>query len=126
MMAVFQMLAEMIRPEEFLRLVAFAELVHVVEVVGADIPLRRVVGEFFSAIAAGVGVRGVGGRVEGGFDAGEHGAGPGVLAQVEGVLVAFGFVFVFEAIRAVGAGVLLFCFVDPMQASVKILNVRIK
>lgn len=37
----------------------------------------------------------------------ERGAGPGVAAQVEGVLVAFGFVFVLEAVLAICAFVLL-------------------
>lgn len=49
--------------------------------------------------------------MEGGLEAWEGGAGPGMAAQVEGVLVSFCFVFVFEAVIAVLACVLLFHFV---------------
>lgn len=53
LVAVLQVLPEVISPEEFLRLVAFAKFVHVVEVLGAHIPLRRV-RELLSTIAANV------------------------------------------------------------------------
>lgn len=49
--------------------------------------------------------------MKGGFGPGKSGAGPGVAAEVEGILMAFGFVFVLEAVRAVGAGILFFGFV---------------
>lgn len=54
--AVFEVLAEVVGAEELFGLVALAELVHLVEVVGADVPLRRI-GEFFPAVSACVGVR---------------------------------------------------------------------
>lgn len=108
-MAVLEMLSEMIRAVKLLRLVAFTELVHVVEVLGADVPLWRV-WKLETAVAAGVGT--IGGAVEGGFDTGERSAGPGVFAEMERVLVAFGFVFVLEAVRAVAAHVLFLGFVE--------------
>ncbi len=42
LVAVLQMLPEVIGTEELLRLVALAELVDMVQVFGADVPLRRV------------------------------------------------------------------------------------
>lgn len=51
--------------------------------------------------------------MEGCFGTGEGGAGPGVVAQMEGVLMTFGFVLIFETVRAVCASVLLFGLVDP-------------
>lgn len=108
-MAVLEMLPEVIGAVELLRLVALAELVHVVQVLGAQVPVGGVVGELVAAVAAYVGGSGVHGRgVEGGVDAGECGAGPGVATEMERVLVALSLVFVFEAIGAVLACVLLF------------------
>lgn len=46
--------------------------------------------------------------MEGGLEILEGGAGPRVTAEMEGVLVALGFVFVFETVVAVLACVLLF------------------
>ena len=109
---VLEVLAEMIRAEKLLRLVALAEFVHVVQVLGAKVPLRRV-GELVAAVAADVGAVDAG-LVEGCLGAGEGSAGPGVLSEVEGVLVALGFVFVFEAVGAVGACVLLFGFMQSV------------
>jgi hypothetical protein len=48
--------------------------------------------------------------VEGGLEAWESGAGPGMTAKVQGVLVALCFVLVLEPVVAVLAGVLLFHF----------------
>jgi len=111
-MTVLEVLAEMIRAEKLLRLVAFAELVHVVQVLGAEVPLRRI-GELVAAVAADICAIDAG-LVEGCSRAGEGSAGPGVLAEVEGVLVALGFVFVFEAVGTVCACVLLFGFVQSV------------
>lgn len=46
--------------------------------------------------------------MEGGLEASKGGAGPGMAAEMEGILVALGFVFVFESVTAVLACVLLF------------------
>lgn len=115
-MAVFQVLAEMVGAEELLCVVALAELVHAGQVLEAAVPVRlREVGELLAAVPAcvmgraGVCLCGGGARgVEGGLVAWEGGAGPGVAAEVEGVLVSFGFVLVLEAVVAELAGVLLF------------------
>lgn len=55
-MAVLEMLPEVVRAEEFLGLVALAEFVDGVEVLGAEVPVGTVgeVGEFFAAVAADV------------------------------------------------------------------------
>lgn len=42
LMAMFQVLTEMVRPEELLRLIAFAELVDMIQVLRAPVPLRRI------------------------------------------------------------------------------------
>ena len=49
-MAMFQMLAKVIGSKEFLRLVAFTEFVSRVQMLGADVPLRRV-GELITTVA---------------------------------------------------------------------------
>ena len=54
-MAVFEVLSEVISAEELLRLVAFAKLVNVIEVLSTLIPLRRI-GKFFAAISTCIGV----------------------------------------------------------------------
>lgn len=51
--------------------------------------------------------------MEGGLEASEGGAGPGVAAEMEGVLVALGFVFVLEPVVAILACVLFFHLVGP-------------
>ena len=109
-MAVLQMLPEVIGAEEFLRLVTLPELVYVVQVLGPNVPLWRV-GELLSAITAGIDVAFAGRCVIGGLNTRQDGAGPGVFAEMKGILVAFCFVLVFEPVGAVGAGVLLLSFV---------------
>lgn len=52
-MAVLQVLSEMVCTEELLGLIAFAELVHVVQVLCSSLPIRRV-REFFTAIPTDV------------------------------------------------------------------------
>lgn len=49
--------------------------------------------------------------MEGGLEARESGAGPGVATEMQGVLVSLCFVLVLKAVVAVLAGVLLFHFV---------------
>lgn len=74
---VFQMLPEMVGTEEFLRLVALAELVHRGQMFEASVPIRsRHVGELFAAVAANVRTRGCcrRGSVKGCFVVGEVGA----------------------------------------------------
>jgi len=56
--------------------------------------------------------------VKGSLEAWEGGAGPGVAAEMERVLVAFGFIFVFESVVAVLTCVLLFHLVSPEVALV--------
>ena len=54
-MAMLQMLAEMVRTEKLLCIVAFAKFVHSGQVLKTTVPVRlRVVGEFFAAVAADV------------------------------------------------------------------------
>lgn len=76
-MAVLEVLAEVIGSEELLGLVAFVELVDVMEVFGADDPLRGV-GEFVATVPAHVAAVTVGDSVEGSVETGKCCAGPGV------------------------------------------------
>ena len=102
--AVFEVLPEMVGSEEFLGLVAFAELVHRGQVLEATAPIgRRRIGEFLAAVTAHVHARRRrrGRGVKGGFVVGEVGTRPGVAAEVEAVLVPLGFVFVLEPVLAV-------------------------
>lgn len=78
--AVFEMLPEVVRAEEFLRLVAFGELVHVADVLAAALPVGWV-GELLATEAADVCRAAVAvGCVERRFDVGEGSAGPGVAS----------------------------------------------
>jgi hypothetical protein len=89
-MAVLEMLAEVVRSEELLRVVALAELVHGRKVLESAVPIwARVIGEFFTTVTtrvvrgAGVGLAGWrGGAVEGGLEAWEGGTGPGVATEM--------------------------------------------
>ena len=54
-MTVFQVLAEVIRSIELLRLIALPKLVNVVQMLSSDVPLRWV-GKLFATIAANVSV----------------------------------------------------------------------
>lgn len=54
LVTVLEMLAEVISAEELLRLVTLAEFVDLVQVFGADVPLRWV-GELLAAVTARVG-----------------------------------------------------------------------
>lgn len=112
--AVFQVLAKMVCAEELLRLIALAEFVHVVQMLGAHLPAWRV-GELLATVAAHVRTTAGHGLVKGGFRAGEGCARPGMQTQVEGVLVAFGFVLVFEPVRAVSAAILFLRLVQPVD-----------
>jgi len=121
-MAMLEMLAEMVGTEEFLRLIAFDKFMLVGEMCSARIPIRLwIVRELIATIAACIkscnlvgwrrwrmlsrtivrrGDRGRGVEsiivttVEGG-------AGPVLLAKVNGILVTLCFVLVFEAIGAI-------------------------
>ena len=121
-MAVLEVLTEVIGAKEFLRLIAFAEFVHVLKMVDTVVPVRMwVVGELLSTIAANVhsryrvhqgrGVVGCNGtrRVESSFVlAGQSGTRPGMTAKVKGVLMTFSLVLVFEPIVTEVAAILLF------------------
>jgi hypothetical protein len=70
-MAVFEMLAEVIGTEEFLRFVTLTKFVYVVEVFRAKLPARRI-GKLFSTVAANIGTVTSHRLVEGCFWAGER------------------------------------------------------
>lgn len=110
--AVFQVLAEVIRTEEFLCLVTLSKLVHMVEMFRAQLPSRRV-GEFLATVATDVNAVAGHGRMECCLWAGERRAGPRMTSQVKGVLVALCFVLVFEAVGTISTTVLLFGLVQP-------------
>lgn len=119
-MAVLEVLAEVVGAKELLGQVALAELVGVVEVFGARVPVRpRLVAELLAAVAADVDGGDRGRAVEGRFRGEQGGAGPRVAAQVEGVLVPLGFVLVLESVRAVEAAVLFLGFMSPVKLSVR-------
>jgi hypothetical protein len=107
-----EVLAEVIRAEELLRLVTLSKLVHMVEVFGAKLPARRI-GELFTTITTDVSTVAGHRRVECCLWASECSAGPRMTSQVKGVLVAFCFVLVFEAIGTISTTVLLFGLVQP-------------
>lgn len=124
----FQVLAEVVGAVELLGLVAFAVFVHLVQVLRAFIPVGWVVGKLFTAVPAQIKGRlrrlrlahvvgrwkHVGGEEEGGIVAGgQGGTGPRVTAQVQGVLMPFGFILVLESIVAILTSVLLLGFVLP-------------
>lgn len=81
MVAMLEVLSEMIGPEELLRLIAFPKIVYVVEVFGTVVPLRWV-WELFSTVAACVCMGATGGRMESSFYASQYCAGPGVKSEV--------------------------------------------
>ena len=107
-----EVLAEVIRAEELLRLVTLSKLVHMVEMFCAKLPARRI-GKLLTTVATDVSTVTSHGRVERCFWAGERSARPGMTSQVKGVLVAFCFVLVFEAIGTISTTVLLFGLVQP-------------
>lgn len=97
----------MICSEKFLGLIALAELVGVVEMLSTNVPLRWV-GEYFAAVPTDIGTR-IGRRgVECSLDASQRSTGPRMTAEMQGVLVTFRFVLVFEPVWTVCTSVLLF------------------
>ena len=106
------MLAEVIRPEELLCLVTLPKLVHMVKMFRAKLPTRRI-GKLLAAVATDVSAVAGHGRVECCFWAGERSAGPRMTSQMKGVLVAFCFVLIFEAVGTISTTVLLFGLVQP-------------
>jgi len=71
-MAMLEVLTEVVCSEEFLRLVALAEFVDVVQMLRADVPLWWI-GELITAIATDIGA--IGTRLmESGFRPGQRGA----------------------------------------------------
>ena len=107
-----EVLAEVVGAEELLRLVTLSKLVYMVEVFGAVLPARRI-SKLLTAVATNVSAAAGHGRVECCFWAGERSARPRMTSQMEGVLVAFCFVLVFEAVGAISTTVLLFGLVQP-------------
>jgi hypothetical protein len=116
-MTVLEMLPKVVGSEELLVLVALAELVHIAQVFGARLPVRRVVGKQRTAVAT---------HVRPGMDAlgrcmrmknlwlwRKSCAWPWESAEVQRVLVTFGFVLVLESVRTVGALILFFAVVEP-------------
>ena len=61
--------------------------------------------------------------MERGFVGGQRGAGPGMTAQVEGVLVTLGFVLVLESVRAILAYILFFHFMCAIVSVVSICRI---
>lgn len=113
-MAVLQMLSKMVGAKEFFSLVTLSKLVHVVQVFSPSVPVGRQ-WEFFAAVPANVGhARVRWGRMESGMDTSKRGARPRMTSQMQRVLVSFGLVFVFEAIWAELACVLLLQLVHTM------------
>jgi hypothetical protein len=108
-----EVLAEVIRAEELLRLVTLSKFVHMVEMLCAKLPARRI-GKLLATVATDVSTVASHGRVECCLWAGERSAGPRMTSQVKGVLVAFCFVLVFEAIGTISTTVLLFGLVQPI------------
>ena len=105
-MAVLQVLSKMICAEEFLGLVALAEFMHVIQVLGPNVPICGI-WKLLTAIPANVGCtrrRGV----EGGVRAREGSARPRMAPKMQRVLVSFGLILVFETVGAVLASVLFF------------------
>lgn len=107
-----EVLAEVVGAEELLRLVTLSKLVYMVEVFGAVLPARRI-SKLLTAVATNVSAVAGHGRVECCFWAGERSARPRMTSQMEGVLVAFCFVLVFEAVGAISTTVLFFGLVQP-------------
>jgi hypothetical protein len=103
---VFQVLPEVIRSEELLGLVTFAEFVFLIKMLRTDIPLRRV-GEFVATEATNIGPVRIQRGVEGCLHPSKRCTRPGVPSQMQRVLVAFCFVLVLEAIRTISTRVLL-------------------
>lgn len=127
----FQMLAEVVGTEEFLRLVAFPELVNLGKMTAACVPvwLWKIL-EFVSAIPTnlrvGDSVRGgelavrvVGEdgcrRVEGSLViVGQSCTGPRVLAEVKRILMPFSLVLILKFVVAPLTRVLFFGLVNPV------------
>lgn len=110
-MAVLQVLSEMVSPEELLRLVALAKFVHMVEMLGPQIPLWWV-GEFLATVSTHIMSAASRRGVKGGLDTSKSSTRPTVTSQVQGVLMSLGFILVFEPVRTVSTCVLLFRFVQ--------------
>ena len=113
----FQMLAEVVGTEEFLRLIAFPEFMNLGKMTAAGFPvwLWKIL-EFESTVPTnlciGDGIRGRelavrvvgedgGGRVESSLViVGQRGTGPRVFAEMKRILMPFGFVLVLEFVVA--------------------------
>ena len=128
-MAMLEMLTEVIGTEEFLRLIALAKFVGHVQVTGSIIPVRCwLVAKFLTAIAASVICRGYGfwltryggstwklrgGKKSRNIIRSEDGAGPGMATEMQGILVAFHFILILEAISTVCTTILLLSLMIP-------------
>lgn len=126
--AVLQVLPEMISPVEFLACVALPELVHILQVVDAQFPVRvgnessrgrcRVprASELLATIPANVCVAGTGGAiVECPLVARQCRARPAMATNMQRILVSFGLVLVLETVAAKRTLVLFLCFMRTMQ-----------
>lgn len=126
--AVLQVLPEMIGPVEFLACVALPELVHILQVVDAQFPVRvgnessrgrcRVprASELLATIPANVCVAGAGGAiVECPLVARQCRARPAMATDMQRVLVSFGLVLVLETVAAKRALVLFLRFMCTVE-----------
>jgi hypothetical protein len=121
-MAMFEMLPEVVRAEELLRVVTLPEFVYINQMLDPGLPVALCRHFLFlpstegpcptpcklvAAVAASVSVVGRSWRgVKGIHIARERGARPGMTTQVERVLVSLCFIFVLETILAISAFVL--------------------
>lgn len=113
---VLQVLSEMVCTEEFLCLVAFTKFVHMVQMLRSCVPICGI-RKLFATVATNVCCRCTRrGWVKSSADASERRARPRMSPQMQRVLVALGFVFVFKSVRTILADILLLLFVETNQS----------
>lgn len=122
-MAVLQVLSEVIGSEELFGLVALAKLVKEIQMLCANVPLRRI-RVFLTAVAASIRAIGNIRAMERGLDACKRCTGPGVQSKMQRVLVSLRLVLVLKAIRTVGASILFFGLVLPVRMLATTKSVR--
>jgi hypothetical protein len=137
-MTMLQMLPEMIRPEKLLGMVAFPELMHLLQVSYSEIPVllccyshlgswrRRGdarTREIFATISTRICLIWTGWRcVECGRVTRKRSARPRMAAKMQRILVSFCFILVLETIGAICTFVLLFLLVDTRKCVSSFFN----